>query len=253
MPRRYPRRIATVSVHTSPLEQPGTGDAGGLNVYVVEVARRLADRGVEVDIFTRAVSRDAAAGGRARSRSARAAPAPPGRSRTWTRPTCPASCATSPSRCCGPRPRTRPAGTTSCTATTGCPARSAPWPRNGGACRSCSPCTPWARVKNAALAAGDAAEPEVRLRGEAEVVAAADRLVANTDDEAQQLIGLYDAVPVAGADHQPRRRPGGIHARVPAGGPAAAGPARRRGRAGLRRPHAAAQGPAPGPARGGPR
>ncbi len=58
MPRRYPRRIATVSVHTSPLEQPGTGDAGGLNVYVVEVARRLAERGVEVDIFTRAVSRD---------------------------------------------------------------------------------------------------------------------------------------------------------------------------------------------------
>jgi D-inositol-3-phosphate glycosyltransferase len=51
------------------------------------------------------------------------------------------------------------------------------------------------RVKNAALAAGDAAEPAVRLRGEAEVVAAADRLVANTEDEAQQLIGLYDAVP----------------------------------------------------------
>ena len=58
MPRRLPRRIATVSVHTSPLEQPGTGDAGGLNVYVVEVAKRLAARGVEVDIFTRAVSRE---------------------------------------------------------------------------------------------------------------------------------------------------------------------------------------------------
>src|SRR5258708_20447683 len=57
VPRRLPRRIATVSVHTSPLEQPGTGDAGGLNVYVVEVAKRLAARGVEVDIFTRAVSR----------------------------------------------------------------------------------------------------------------------------------------------------------------------------------------------------
>ena len=59
MPRRFPRRIATISVHTSPLEQPGTGDAGGLNVYVVEVAKRLAGRGVEVEIFTRAVSRDA--------------------------------------------------------------------------------------------------------------------------------------------------------------------------------------------------
>src|SRR5262249_9816089 len=38
--RRLPRRIAMISLHTSPLEQPGTGDAGGLNVYVVEVARR---------------------------------------------------------------------------------------------------------------------------------------------------------------------------------------------------------------------
>ncbi len=59
MSRRVPRRIATISVHTSPLEQPGTGDAGGLNVYVVEVAKRMAARGIEVEIFTRAVSRDA--------------------------------------------------------------------------------------------------------------------------------------------------------------------------------------------------
>src|SRR5258707_12796834 len=58
VPRRLPRRIATVSVHTSPLEQPGTGDAGGMNVYVVEVAKRLAARGVGGDIFPRAVSRD---------------------------------------------------------------------------------------------------------------------------------------------------------------------------------------------------
>ena len=43
-----------VSVHTSPLEQPGRGDAGGLNVYVVETARRLAARGTAVEIFTRA-------------------------------------------------------------------------------------------------------------------------------------------------------------------------------------------------------
>ena len=53
-----PRRIATLSVHTSPLDQPGTGDAGGMNVYIVEVARRLAEAGVEVEIFTRATSSD---------------------------------------------------------------------------------------------------------------------------------------------------------------------------------------------------
>lgn len=47
------RRIAMVSVHTSPLAQPGTGDAGGMNVYVLETARRLARRGIAVDVFTR--------------------------------------------------------------------------------------------------------------------------------------------------------------------------------------------------------
>jgi D-inositol-3-phosphate glycosyltransferase len=47
------RRVALLSVHTSPLEQPGTGDGGGLNVYVLQVARRLAARGVAVDVFTR--------------------------------------------------------------------------------------------------------------------------------------------------------------------------------------------------------
>jgi D-inositol-3-phosphate glycosyltransferase len=46
-------RIGLISVHTSPLDQPGAGDGGGLNVYVTEVARRMGARGVEVDVFTR--------------------------------------------------------------------------------------------------------------------------------------------------------------------------------------------------------
>lgn len=46
-------RVGLVSVHTSPLDQPGKGDGGGLNVYVLQVARRLAARGVAVDVFTR--------------------------------------------------------------------------------------------------------------------------------------------------------------------------------------------------------
>ena len=41
-------------VHTSPLEQAGLGDAGGMNVYVVENSIKMANAGVEVDIFTRA-------------------------------------------------------------------------------------------------------------------------------------------------------------------------------------------------------
>ena len=47
------RRVGLLSVHTSPLDQPGTGDGGGLNVFVLQTARRLAARGVEVDVFTR--------------------------------------------------------------------------------------------------------------------------------------------------------------------------------------------------------
>ncbi len=43
-----------ISMHTSPLEQPGIGDAGGMNVYVLASARQLARQGISVDIFTRA-------------------------------------------------------------------------------------------------------------------------------------------------------------------------------------------------------
>ena len=46
-------RIAILSLHTSPLAQPGTGDGGGMNVYVRELAAALARRGSEVDVFTR--------------------------------------------------------------------------------------------------------------------------------------------------------------------------------------------------------
>jgi D-inositol-3-phosphate glycosyltransferase len=53
-PVEYPQRIAMISMHTSPLATPGVGDAGGLNVYVAEVARRLGERGIKVDVFTRA-------------------------------------------------------------------------------------------------------------------------------------------------------------------------------------------------------
>jgi D-inositol-3-phosphate glycosyltransferase len=47
------RRVAMLSLHTSPLEQPGAGDAGGMNVYVRSTARELARVGIDVEIFTR--------------------------------------------------------------------------------------------------------------------------------------------------------------------------------------------------------
>ncbi|MGH8873753.1 MAG: glycosyltransferase [Acidimicrobiia bacterium] len=47
------RRVAYLSMHTSPLLQPGTGDAGGMNVYIDELAQTMASRGVKVEVFTR--------------------------------------------------------------------------------------------------------------------------------------------------------------------------------------------------------
>lgn len=47
------RRVAYLTMHTSPLLQPGIGDAGGMNVYVHELSETMAARGVAVDVFTR--------------------------------------------------------------------------------------------------------------------------------------------------------------------------------------------------------
>ncbi len=52
------RRLAVLSLHTSPLAQPGTGDGGGMNVYVRELSSALARAGVTCDVFTRAWTDD---------------------------------------------------------------------------------------------------------------------------------------------------------------------------------------------------
>lgn len=50
------QRLAVLSLHTSPLAQPGSGDSGGMNVYVRELTSALAQAGVECTTFTRATS-----------------------------------------------------------------------------------------------------------------------------------------------------------------------------------------------------
>ncbi|MCH1883747.1 glycosyltransferase [Agrococcus sp. ARC_14] len=55
-PSQSPLRVAVVSMHTSPADRPGKGDAGGLNVLVLESAMALAARGNQVDIFTRSMA-----------------------------------------------------------------------------------------------------------------------------------------------------------------------------------------------------
>jgi len=48
------RRVAVISMHTSPLAQPGVGDGGGMNVYVRELSSALAHAGVACTTYTRA-------------------------------------------------------------------------------------------------------------------------------------------------------------------------------------------------------
>ncbi len=52
------QRLAMLSLHTSPLLQPGQGDAGGMNVYVRELVSALAQAGVECTTYTRRTSDD---------------------------------------------------------------------------------------------------------------------------------------------------------------------------------------------------
>jgi D-inositol-3-phosphate glycosyltransferase len=47
------RRLAILSLHTSPLAQPGAGDSGGMNVYVRELVSALAQAGVTSDVYVR--------------------------------------------------------------------------------------------------------------------------------------------------------------------------------------------------------
>lgn len=48
------QRVAVISFHTSPLAQPGSGDSGGMNVYVRELVSALAQSGLECTTYTRA-------------------------------------------------------------------------------------------------------------------------------------------------------------------------------------------------------
>ncbi|WP_422742336.1 D-inositol-3-phosphate glycosyltransferase [Mycobacterium sp. WMMD1722] len=191
-PGRPPQRVAVLSVHTSPLAQPGTGDAGGMNVYVLQTALHMARRGVEVEIFTRATSS-------ADAPVVRVAP--------------------------GVLVRNVVAGpfegldkydlpTQLCAFTAGVLRAEAThepgyydivhshywlsgqvgWlARDRWAVPLVHTAHTLAAVKNAALAVGDAPEPPLRAVGEQQVVDEADRLIVNTELEAQQLVDLHHA------------------------------------------------------------
>ncbi|WP_329140961.1 D-inositol-3-phosphate glycosyltransferase [Streptomyces sp. NBC_01476] len=191
---RRVRRVAMLSVHTSPLHQPGTGDAGGMNVYIVELAKRLAERDIEVEIFTRATTggmpckvelmpgvsvRHVDAGPyeglNKEDLPAQLCAFTHGVMQAWA----------------GHRPGHYDL------------VHSHYWLSGHvgwlAAQRWGVPLVhamhTMAKVKNAALAMDDCPEPVARVIGETQVVAAADRLIANTEEEAGELVRHYCADP----------------------------------------------------------
>lgn len=166
-------RVAMLSAHTSPLEQPGVGDAGGMNVYVLQTARRLARRGISTDIFTKAVGgsivpvvvepgvcvRPAEPGGIARALMDESGRYDLLHTHYWL------------SGHLGLVARER---------------RHVPLVHSMHT---------MGRVKNRSLAIGDRAESSARIAAESEIVSLADRLVANTVRERDELVDLYGADP----------------------------------------------------------
>ncbi len=183
-----------ISLHTSPLDQPGTGDAGGMNVYVVELSKRLAGLGIEVDVFTRATAsampakvellpgvtvRNVAAGpyeGLSKNEL-------PAQLCTFARAVLRAEAIREPGHYDVIHSHYWLSGQVGLLA------------RDRWAVPLVHTMHTMAKVKNASLADDDVPEPPARLLGEEQVVEAADRLLANTDDEARELISLYGAQP----------------------------------------------------------
>jgi len=177
-------------VHTSPLDQPGIGDAGGMNIYVLESAQRMAAMGVSVDIFTRRT--DAA--------QADIVEISPGvRVRHFD---------------CGHGTLTKeqlPIHISGLSQEFSRIMRtenydvihSHYWLSGKVAMPTAKELGiplihtmhTMARVKNLNLAEGETPEPMIRVQGETQVVAAANALIANTDAEAASLVSLYDACP----------------------------------------------------------
>jgi D-inositol-3-phosphate glycosyltransferase len=188
------RRVAMVSVHTSPLDQPGTGDAGGMNVYVVELSRRLAAAGIEVDIFTRATSsrleRIVEIGDRVSVRNIHAGPFEglakgelPGQLCVFAREVLRAEAGLPLGHYDVVHSHYWLSGQVGALA------------RDRWGVPLVHTMHTMAKVKNDAMALGDTPEPSARIIGEEQVVQAADMLIASTDLEAKQLVNLYDADP----------------------------------------------------------
>ncbi len=201
-----------LSVHTSPLAQPGTGDAGGMNVYVLQTAIQLARRGVEVEIFTRATSSDdepvveAAPGVLVRNVVA-------GPFEGLDKHDLPTQLCPFAAEVLRQEARHQPGYYDLIHSHYWLSGQVGWLARDRWRVPLVHTAHTLAAVKNAHLAEGDSPEPPGREIGEKQIVSEGDRLVANTREEARQLVELYGAEPeridvvLPGADLS-RYRPG---------------------------------------------
>ncbi len=185
-------RVAVLSVHTSPLDQPGSGDSGGMNVYIRAVAERLTDHGIEVDVFTRCRGEgpqtfELSPG--ARVVSVKAGPCAPVPKAVLPR--------FLPEFLGGVLRQARQDGR-------GYDIFHSHYWLSGWVGSSAKSFLDvplvasfhtLGKVKNYSLARGERPESPARLQGEERVIADADRILAPTPAEAAQLVGLYRANP----------------------------------------------------------
>jgi D-inositol-3-phosphate glycosyltransferase len=183
-----------ISLHTSPLDQPGTGDAGGMNVYVVELSKRLAAKNIAVEIYTRATSS-------ALPPSVEAFPGVTvkhvhaGPFEGLTKSELPGQMCVFAREVLRAEARHDQGWYDVIHSHYWLSGQVGALVRDRWGVPLAHSMHTMAKVKNELLAEGDTPEPEGRVIGEEQVVDAADMLIANTDIEAKQLIDLYDADP----------------------------------------------------------
>ena len=185
------RRVATLMVHTSPLDQAGIGDAGGMNIYVCEAAQNMAAMGVKVDIFTRRNNPDVADIVEV-SPGVRVIQLNVGPVTGVTKEQLPSL-----------MPELSEKFKEALKKDSYDVIHSHYWISGKVAMPVAKELSiplvhtmhTMARVKNSNLAEGESPEPMIRVQGETQVVAAADALIANTDAEAASLVSLYQACP----------------------------------------------------------
>ena len=187
-------KIATLMVHTSPLDQAGVGDAGGMNVYVVETAKKMAQAGVSVDIFTRAnkpnlpESVEIAEGVNVKHLVA-------GPFEGLSKEELPSQLGALTSAFLNHQ-KQLPSNYYSLLHSHYWISGQLGWMiSEASSIPLIHTMHTTAKVKNLNLAAGEKPEPHTRAIGEEQVVQAATGLIANTDAEAASLVSLYEACP----------------------------------------------------------